>query len=221
MNTHFDGPTLTRPVDVITLFQLETFQTSEGQSPQDFRPSRSAVSGVEMPDETCFEGVIRSEVLLAEAEQLANLGSWELDIETGLISRSANLCKMLGAEALTKVHRHSGTQSVAVRLAHAKGYIAVEMQDHGSRIPFNGFSQRSRGLTGVGIRGMRERVKERKGMLAIENIAGKGTTVRVILPCAPANPWKKLAESKKTMRSGANVIPQARRAHARVGYGSE
>jgi signal transduction histidine kinase len=95
-----------------------------------------------MPDETCFESVVRSEVLLTEAERLANLGSWDLDIETGLISRSANLCKMLGAEALTNVHRHSGTQSVAVRLAHVKGYIAVEMQDHGFGIPFNGFSRR-------------------------------------------------------------------------------
>lgn len=165
------------------------------------------MSGVEIPDETYFESVVSSEVLLTEAEQLANLGGWELDIETGLISRSANLCKMLRAEALTNVHRHSGTQSVAIRLAHAKGYMAVEMQDHRCGIPFNGFSQRSRGLTGVGIQGMRERVKERKGVLEIESIAGKGTTLRVIVPCAPADPWKKLAEPKKTMRSGANVIP--------------
>jgi signal transduction histidine kinase len=121
------------------------------------------VSGVEIPDETYFESVVSSEVLLTEAEQLANLGGWELDIETGLISRSANLCKMPGAEALMNVHRHSGTQGVALRLAHVKGYIVVEMQDHGSGIPFNGFSQRSRGLTGVGIQGTRERGKERKG----------------------------------------------------------
>jgi PAS domain S-box-containing protein len=56
-----------------------------------------------MSDETDFASVTRSEALLAEAEQLANLGSWEHDLESGLISRSANLCRMLGAEPTAKV----------------------------------------------------------------------------------------------------------------------
>jgi two-component system NarL family sensor kinase len=115
-------------------------------------------------------------------------------------------------EALTNVHRHSGTQTVAVRLAHANGYITVEVQDYGCGIPFNGFSHRSRGLIGVGIQGMRERVKELKGMFEIKNVAGKGTTVQVMLPCAPANPWKKDGDSKKASKLDANPNLQAKRA---------
>jgi PAS domain S-box-containing protein len=115
-------------------------------------------------------------------------------------------------EALTNVHRYSGTQTATVRLTHANGYITVEVRDEGCGIPFNGFSQRNRGLIGVGIQGMRERVKELKGTFEIDSAAGKGTTVRVTLPCAPANPWMKLAEPKRIRELDANLNKRVKRA---------
>lgn len=51
-----------------------------------------------MNQQLTFEEMCKSEALLAEAEELANLGSWEHDLATGLISRSANLCRMLGSD---------------------------------------------------------------------------------------------------------------------------
>jgi PAS domain S-box-containing protein len=49
-----------------------------------------------------LEEARKSESLLAEAEQLANLGSWEHDLETGEETWSANLCRILGAGTETR-----------------------------------------------------------------------------------------------------------------------
>lgn len=54
---------------------------------------------VEVTDSVRLERVKRSEALLAEAERLANVGSWEMDPMTGEGRRSANLCRMLGLDA--------------------------------------------------------------------------------------------------------------------------
>lgn len=115
-------------------------------------------------------------------------------------------------EALTNVHRYSGTQTAEVRLAHENGHIKVEVRDDGCGIPFNGFSRRSRGLMGVGIQGMKERVKELKGAFEIDSVAGKGTTVRAILPSAPANPWESRAMPDGITQLDTRNSLQAKRA---------
>ncbi|HEV3483529.1 MAG TPA: PAS domain-containing protein, partial [Candidatus Acidoferrales bacterium] len=42
------------------------------------------------------ERLRRSEMLLAQAEQLANIGSWELDVESNTLAWSAHFYRMLG-----------------------------------------------------------------------------------------------------------------------------
>jgi hypothetical protein len=44
--------------------------------------------------------VHKSQALLAEAEELANVGSWEHDVEAATLIQSANLCRMLGTEPI-------------------------------------------------------------------------------------------------------------------------
>ena len=63
--------------------------------------SSSAIAD-EIADRVEFEKVRKSESLLAEAEQLANLGSWEHDLETGEETWSANLCRILGTGTETR-----------------------------------------------------------------------------------------------------------------------
>jgi len=50
-----------------------------------------------------LEKLKHSEALLAQAEELASVGSWEHDCETGSIRRSANLCRMLGVDSTAAV----------------------------------------------------------------------------------------------------------------------
>src|SRR5215471_2821158 len=86
-------------------------------------------------------------------------------------------------ESLTNVHRHSGASAASVRLQPDKGYVQLEISDNGKGIPqdrLNNLSK-TRNSTGVGIAGMRERVRELGGELEIRS-AGSGTTLRASLP---------------------------------------
>lgn len=86
-------------------------------------------------------------------------------------------------ESLTNVHRHSGASAASVRMKCERGYLQLEISDNGKGIPHDLLHNlsTSRSRTGVGIAGMRERVREFGGDLEIHS-AGIGTTVRVSLP---------------------------------------
>lgn len=84
-------------------------------------------------------------------------------------------------EALTNVHRYSGSRSATIRLSRDDGFVYAIVRDEGCGLPGPGLVDR--GLPpGVGIVGMRERVKQLSGRFEIESAPGKGTTVRVALP---------------------------------------
>ena len=85
-------------------------------------------------------------------------------------------------ECLTNSHRHSGSTSVTVRLARVGSELQVEIEDHGSGIPYEKLKEfESTGLSGVGLRGMRERLRQLGGSLEISSDS-KGTTVRGKVP---------------------------------------
>jgi signal transduction histidine kinase len=87
-------------------------------------------------------------------------------------------------ECLTNVHRHSESPDAIVRLAHTAAEVRVEVQDHGKGIaPEKQQEMDARGLLGVGMRGMRERVRQLGGNLEIMSDGdGQGTTVVAHLP---------------------------------------
>ncbi len=88
----------------------------------------------------------------------------------------------IAQEALANVHRHSGSSSAIVRLSRTRSQVTLEVQDHGRGMPRrqdepDGGLQR----LGVGITGMRERVRQLGGWLEIQS-GPAGTTVRAVLP---------------------------------------
>jgi signal transduction histidine kinase len=86
-------------------------------------------------------------------------------------------------ESLTNVHRYSGASAAGVRLRLENDQVKLEVSDNGSGIPEERLQQvdRSGGGAGVGIAGMRERVRELGGRLEIHSNK-TGTTVSVALP---------------------------------------
>ena len=85
-------------------------------------------------------------------------------------------------ECLTNVHRHSGSPVAKVRLARLKGRVRVEVEDQGKGIPpEKKAAMNSMGIPGVGIRGMRERLRQLGGSLEIKS-NGTGTVVIAELP---------------------------------------
>lgn len=90
-------------------------------------------------------------------------------------------------ESLTNVHRHSGASAASVRLQRDGDILELEINDNGKGIPqdrlLNLYDSSNR--AGVGIAGMRERVRELGGHLEVRS-AGAGTSVHVSLPASHA-----------------------------------
>ena len=85
-------------------------------------------------------------------------------------------------ESLTNVHRHSGSTTATVRLDARNGEIHLEVCDDGCGIPPQKLASRpEQSMIGIGILGMRERMRQLGGQLEISS-ANKGTTVYVRLP---------------------------------------
>lgn len=89
-------------------------------------------------------------------------------------------------ECLTNVHRHSGSRTAAVRIASIANQVRVEVQDNGKGIPAEKRTAiTSEGRTGVGIGGMRERVRQFGGQLEVNSADGV-TSVVATLPVIQA-----------------------------------
>jgi len=80
-------------------------------------------------------------------------------------------------EALCNIHRHSNSQTAAIRLLRSVNKLLLEIADQGTGIP-----DITDGV-GVGIAGMRERVRLLGGELDIQS-SSSGTTIRVHLATA-------------------------------------
>jgi signal transduction histidine kinase len=88
-------------------------------------------------------------------------------------------------ECLTNIHRHSGSKNAAIRIASEDNGIYLEVQDEGKGIPAEKLAQIQSQGAGVGIRGMRERVRHLQGDMNIESY-GSGTRISVRFP-APSS----------------------------------
>jgi signal transduction histidine kinase len=85
-------------------------------------------------------------------------------------------------ECLTNIHRHSESPIARIRLRQRDDHVRVEIEDKGKGIPPDKQEEmNSSGTPGVGIRGMRERVRQLGGTLEIKS-SGSGTIVVVELP---------------------------------------
>jgi signal transduction histidine kinase len=86
-------------------------------------------------------------------------------------------------EALTNVHRHSGASAVDVLIQQDAEQIVMEIKDNGCGMPEALLNQsRATGAgVGVGIMGIRERVRELAGKLTLESNSN-GTLLRVAIP---------------------------------------
>jgi signal transduction histidine kinase len=67
-------------------------------------------------------------------------------------------------ESLTNVHRHSKSKTAHIRFVAEHGEALIEIKDQGTGMPTqSGSNGDSLGSLGVGIRGMRERVRQLNG----------------------------------------------------------
>ena len=101
----------------------------------------------------------------------------EMPTDLGRFSRDRELAAFrVVQESLTNVQRHSGSTTAVVRIRKSAGHLNVEVSDQGKGMPSESASS-----AGVGISGMRERVRQLGGLLSIRSDEN-GTTVTAELP---------------------------------------
>jgi two-component system, NarL family, sensor kinase len=130
--------------------------------------------GLQCALEWYVEGFAERSRIEVSVEVPKDLGRMRREVETTLFR--------VVQEALTNVHRHSGSHTAAVRISRMNGSIQLEIEDSG-----NGISEPKlanslcSGKTGVGIRGMHERIRQLGGAIDIRSSAN-GTAVRASIP---------------------------------------
>ena len=90
-------------------------------------------------------------------------------------------------ECLTNIHRHSGSDSAKIAIREEDDSVVIEIKDAGKGISLEKQLELSSGRTGVGFRGMRERLRQFGGDLNIQS-DHSGTFVRAKLPFQSAAP---------------------------------
>jgi signal transduction histidine kinase len=109
----------------------------------------------------------------------AKLGRMPTSVETALFR--------IMQEALTNVHRHSGSHKVEITLEVDKPrtLVTLAIRDFGKGIPKGTLEEFKRSGTnvGVGLAGIRERLKELGGSLDIQSNK-RGTTLKAAVPIA-------------------------------------
>jgi len=116
-------------------------------------------------------------VALVAGEEIGRLPT---DVETALFR--------VVQESLTNIHRHSGSATAHVRLTRDARRVLLQVQDQGS-----GITASPRGSVGnlsslgVGIPGMRQRLRQLGGRLDVRS-AGGGTTITATVPVKVEGP---------------------------------
>jgi len=113
--------------------------------------------------------------------ELADVGRLSPPVETALFR--------IVQESLTNVHRHASTATASIRLTVTAGVVVLEVHDHGhglrDQATHDGGPRPA--TLGVGIQGMRERVRQLGGTIDVV-FTDTGTTVRVGVPLNAETP---------------------------------
>lgn len=147
-------------------------------------------AGLESALRCYVEGFAARSKIDARLEMPTNLERLPSDIELTLFR--------VVQECLTNIHRHSGSPTAIIRLLVEGASIRVEIRDAGkgmaSEKAFESSSQ-----AGVGLRGMRERLRLIGGTLNIGS-DGQGTRVIAIAPVPvstiPTAPFSQVSKTR-------------------------
>ena len=121
------------------------------------------------------DGLAERSKIKIDLDLSPQLGRLSQDLETAIFR--------IVQECLTNIHRHSGSATAKIQISENGDRILLTVRDQGKGIPpefLRGTKVRP-AIVGVGIQGMRERVRELGGRMRIRSRA-PGTIVEVVLP---------------------------------------
>jgi len=128
-------------------------------------------AGLESALQWYVEGFSQRSNIAVDVHASDDLGRLRSDVEIALFR--------IVQESLTNVHRHSGSRNASVHIARDAERIVLEVRDKGKAAQAGKKTFRP----GVGILGMRERVRQLGGKLEIHSDEA-GTMIRALVPVA-------------------------------------
>jgi PAS domain S-box-containing protein len=84
-------------------------------------------------------------------------------------------------ESLTNIHRHSESKTASIRIDRESNQIALDIRDQGKGMSSERMAEIQSGRSGVGIAGMRERLRQFEGTMNIESDSS-GTRIFATIP---------------------------------------
>lgn len=109
-----------------------------------------------------LDGFTERSKIRVDLEIPEELGRLPQDLETAIFR--------IVQECLTNIHRHSGSPVARICITHSDSEVTLEVEDRGKGIPLEKRQVLdSEGAAGVGIRGMRERLRHLGGRLEIKS----------------------------------------------------
>lgn len=126
-------------------------------------------AGLESALRWYVEGFSQRSNIAVDIRASENLGRLPSDVEIALFR--------VVQESLTNVHRHSGSRVASVHIARDAERVALEVRDEGKAMQ----KGKKTFTPGVGILGMRERVRQLGGKLEIHSDEA-GTLIRALVP---------------------------------------
>jgi two-component system NarL family sensor kinase len=120
-------------------------------------------------------------------------------------------------ESLTNVHRYSGSPNAEIRIFQSGNKVHLEIVDHGKGVKAGTDRPSFAGAPtlGVGIPGMRERIRQLGGQLEVE-FSNEGTRVHASLPVQgsgeePVEQSSELFRDKENFQASARQRPDLRK----------
>ena len=127
-----------------------------------------------------MQGLMERGSLTIELDISEDFGRLPADLELAIFR--------IVQESLTNIHRHSGSKTARIHLSRTGGSILLEIQDEGKGISAEKLSAIRAQRSGVGITGMRERIRHFKGEIDIQSNSGGATiVVKLPIPVAPGS----------------------------------
>lgn len=153
-------------------------QLAEQTARENLAEARSLVGGLVSPQ-------LQSETLAGALRRITERTGAEVGIDAGFTVDGASrrlpaatevVLLRAGQEALANVRKHAAARTVAVRLSYAERCVTLQVTDDGA-----GFDP-ALASGGHGLTGMRSRVDEAGGTVAVRSAPASGTSVLIEVP---------------------------------------
>jgi len=142
--------------------------------------------------------VLENQGLLAALHQLAaKMGDTysthveiqaQPEVERQLDAHAQGVLFYVVEEAVNNARKHAQAEAIWVRLFERESFVVVEIEDNGVGFDLDGVDATYDQRGSLGMVNMRERAELIEGDLQIRSVPGRGTTIRVVVPCRAGAP---------------------------------